>query len=327
MVPFQPTRNKKPIPPARGSPEQIQITTDGDYIIYLDGRPHKAIQNTLGELTAGVALGETPDNIDPSPPTRWGRGYKGPRRESFPLPDEYALDANETPLDQISVKTLTACFSALLNPKPHPSQGAWEKRLPITHQQWTLIASRYNNSLLTPRDYHLHFKHVTHRRIGTNNRFADQPSTCHFCRKYVESSSHLDLGRCPSLKKIFGTINKLLGFAPCKNRNIQEQTIDTLFCFPHKDTPQSVAHLLYMIAWRFIITDFYQLNYNKELPPFDEVQAYSIYKRTLVRYTTLAMAKAFTIRTIIHTRERSGATHPQRLLNIGLTVPSVLFLA
>eukprot|EP00962_Isochrysis_galbana_P060680 scaffold35434_cov157-Isochrysis_galbana.AAC.2 len=70
-----------------------------------------------------------------------------------------------------------------------------------------------------------------------------------------------------------------------------------------------------MIAWRFIITDFYQLNYNKERPPFDEAQAYSIYKRTLERYTTLVMAKAFTIRAIIHARERSRATHPQRLLN------------
>eukprot|EP00962_Isochrysis_galbana_P003217 scaffold907_cov120-Isochrysis_galbana.AAC.6 len=99
-----------------------------------------------------------------------------------------------------------------------------------------------------------------------------------------ESSVHL--GRCPSLKKIFGTINKALGFAPRQNRSTQEQTLDTLFCFPHKSTPPSVAHL-YMIAWRFIITDFYQLNYNKELPPFDEVQAYSIYKRTLERYTTL----------------------------------------
>ena len=75
-----------------------------------------------------------------------------------------------------------------------------------------------------------------------------------------------------------------------------EQTLDTLFCFPHKATPPSVAHL-YMIAWRFIITDFYQLNYNRELPPFDEAQAYSIYKRTLVgtleRYTTLVMAKPY----------------------------------
>ena len=151
-----------------------------------------------------------------------------------------------------------------------------------------------------------------HRRIGTNNRFADQPSTCRFCHKYVESSVHL--GRCPSLKKIFGTINKALGFAPRQNRSTQEQTLDTLFCFPHKSTPPSVAHL-YMIAWRYIITDFYQLNYNKELPPFDEVQAYSIYKRTLERYTTLVQAKAFKIRAFIHARERSGATHPQRLLN------------
>eukprot|EP00962_Isochrysis_galbana_P000797 scaffold225_cov111-Isochrysis_galbana.AAC.11 len=36
--------------------------------------------------------------------------------------------------------------------------------------------------------------------------FADQPSACRFCHKYVESSVHL--GRCPSLKKIFGTINQ-----------------------------------------------------------------------------------------------------------------------
>eukprot|EP00962_Isochrysis_galbana_P006045 scaffold1640_cov111-Isochrysis_galbana.AAC.6 len=61
----------------------------------------------------------------------------------------------------------------------------------LTTRQWKIIASRYNNSLLTPRDYHLHFKHITHRRIGTNNRFVDQPSTCRFCHKYAESSVHL----------------------------------------------------------------------------------------------------------------------------------------
>eukprot|EP00962_Isochrysis_galbana_P023737 scaffold7202_cov110-Isochrysis_galbana.AAC.10 len=46
-----------------------------------------------------------------------------------------------------------------------------------------------------------------------------------------------------------------------------------------------------------------------------KVQAYSIYTRTLERYTTLVMAKAYKIRTIIHTRERSGTPHPQGLLN------------
>eukprot|EP00962_Isochrysis_galbana_P002158 scaffold558_cov120-Isochrysis_galbana.AAC.12 len=73
------------------------------------------------------------------------------------------------------------------------------------------------------------------------NRFADQPSSCRLCRKYVESSVHL--GRCPSLKKIFGTINKTLGFTPSTNRNIQDKTLDTLFCFPHKDTPHIALHI------------------------------------------------------------------------------------
>eukprot|EP00962_Isochrysis_galbana_P030336 scaffold9830_cov129-Isochrysis_galbana.AAC.1 len=47
--------------------------------------------------------------------------------------------------------------------------GVGKENAPITTRQWKIIASRYNNSLLTPRDYHLHFKHITHRRIGTNN--------------------------------------------------------------------------------------------------------------------------------------------------------------
>eukprot|EP00962_Isochrysis_galbana_P004681 scaffold1290_cov115-Isochrysis_galbana.AAC.5 len=84
--------------------------------------------------------------------------------------------------------------------------GVKKKRLPLKKEQWNIIASIYNNSLLTPRDYHLHFKHITHRRIGTNNRFADQQSSCRFCRKYVESSDHL--GRCkagaPALRKSSG---------------------------------------------------------------------------------------------------------------------------
>jgi uncharacterized membrane protein len=47
-----------------------------------------------------------------------------------------------------------------------------------------------------------------------------------------------------------------------------------------------------MIAWRFIITDFYQLQFNSAMPPFDITRAYNIYARTLERYTLLVMAKA-----------------------------------
>jgi len=60
-----------------------------------------------------------------------------------------------------------------------------------------------------------------------------------------------------------------------------------------------VAHL-YLIAWRFIITDFYQLNYNTELLPLRRgPRAYSIYTRALERYTTLVMAKAYKVRVMV----------------------------
>eukprot|EP00962_Isochrysis_galbana_P002920 scaffold810_cov146-Isochrysis_galbana.AAC.2 len=91
------------------------------------------------------------------------------------------------------------------------SRSPLPPRKPLASQAPTFSPSR-----------HLHFKHITHRRIGTNNRFADQQSSCRFCRKYVESSVHF-LGRCPGLKKIFGTINKTLGFTLRADRNIQEK--------------------------------------------------------------------------------------------------------
>jgi hypothetical protein len=130
---------------------------------------------------------EFPDNIDPSPPAKLGSGCKGAQREAFPLPDEHALDEVGTPLDTTSVKTLTRVFSSNLNHKPHPSLAAWGKRLATGETHWSIVASRYNNTLLTPRDYHLHLKHISHRRIATNNRFQDQSTLCRFCHTHKKT--------------------------------------------------------------------------------------------------------------------------------------------
>jgi hypothetical protein len=74
------------------------------------------------------------------------------------------LDEEGTPLDTTSVKTLTRVFFSNMKHKPHPSLATWGERLAIRETHWRIVASRYNNTLLTPRDYHLHFKHITHRR-------------------------------------------------------------------------------------------------------------------------------------------------------------------
>jgi hypothetical protein len=90
---------------------------------------------------------------------------------------------------------------------------------------------------------------------------------------------------------MFGTLIRAVGFTPDKNRNVQRQALDTLFCHPHADTAPCIGNL-YLMAWRFILTDFYQLHFNKDRPPFDEEQAYSIFQHTLERYTILALAIA-----------------------------------
>jgi hypothetical protein len=73
---FRPTTPKSEKKPAFGEPDSVHITTDGDYIICIGENLYEGIPNALGELAIGDALDETPDNIDPSPPTRWGKGYK-----------------------------------------------------------------------------------------------------------------------------------------------------------------------------------------------------------------------------------------------------------
>jgi hypothetical protein len=78
--------------PPRGDEPYVRITKEGEYIQFIDGIPFEGIPNTLGELAVGAPLPAVPDNIDPSFPAKWGSGYKGPKREAFPLPDEYALD-------------------------------------------------------------------------------------------------------------------------------------------------------------------------------------------------------------------------------------------
>jgi hypothetical protein len=71
-----------------------------------------------------------------------------------------------------------------------------------------------------------------------------------------------------------------------------------------------------MIAWRFIITEFYQLQFNSELamPPFDITRAYHIYARTLERYTLLVMAKAHRTRTILLAWQRSDNLPSTRMV-------------
>jgi hypothetical protein len=77
----------------------VRITTSGHYVLLIGGTPYEGIPNALGELAKGEEITDDMEDLDldSSPPARWGKGYKGPRREAYPLPDEYSFDDEYTP--------------------------------------------------------------------------------------------------------------------------------------------------------------------------------------------------------------------------------------
>ena len=125
----------------------------------------------------------------------------------YPLADEYTLDG-VTPLDKMGVEQLTRAIQKT-DGKRRRLTGPenWKQRLPVPDNTWEHLATIYTSSMMTARDTHLHFKHLTHRRIGTYNRFADRDKTCRMCKASNESSTHL--GKCPRVVKIFETLDKL----------------------------------------------------------------------------------------------------------------------
>ena len=139
----------------------------------------------------------------------------------------------------------------------------------------------YTSPMVTARDMHLHFKHITHRRVGTynRNRFPDRANTCRICGETDESSTHL--GECPGTTSILGELNKVARFSPKIGRSREETIIDNLFViYPKGDAPK-VIYVLYLLAWRYIITDFYRIHYDGI--NFSEE---TILIRIIERYTT-----------------------------------------
>ena len=102
-------------------------------------------------------------------PAKWENGLKGPRHLEFPLADEYTL-GEKTQLDQITVADITRKLieNGPYN-KPQPARGTWACKLDLTHDEWKHVAKLYTHPLLKHTDKRPHFKHITHRRLGTGN--------------------------------------------------------------------------------------------------------------------------------------------------------------
>jgi len=134
----------------------------------------------------------------------------------------------------------------------------------------------------------MHFKHITHRRIGTYNRFPNRDPICRFCAQENESSVHL--GTCPALDNVFDTIHYLTDLSPTDDllhSTTAEKATKRLFMLP-QSTASTSREILYLLAWRYILTDFYRIHYDNAKFNSDYVV-----RRMLERYITLCKAALY----------------------------------
>ena len=89
-------------------------------------------------------------------------GYKTNKRLEYPLADEYTLDG-KTPLDGTGVEHLTEALQRKDRKRKRlTGPTKWEEKLQIPGDTWAHLAKLYTSPMVTARDMHLHFKHITH---------------------------------------------------------------------------------------------------------------------------------------------------------------------
>ena len=118
--------------------------------------------------------------------------------------------------------------------------------------------------------------HATGSRAATTTK-------CRLCGKHRENSTHL--ARCPSTLPIFQTIEAVAGYTPAKDRSTTQKIKDRLFAYPNSLTPDSLK-ALYLIAWRYIISDFYKVEFENHT--FHHVP---VLERVLSRFTALVRGR------------------------------------
>ena len=138
----------------------------------------------------------------------------------FPLAEEYSIhkERQNPPRQNNSLRHHKEHHEHDAQNRPAASErkhGTKDSASPKKNGEWSHVAKIHTHPLPkhTDKHKHPHFKHITHRRLGTRNRFAtSETHMCRLCGRYREDSKHL--AWCPATSTIFETIDALAGFSP-----------------------------------------------------------------------------------------------------------------
>jgi hypothetical protein len=281
------------------------LTTRGEqtnFYIILNSQCFPATRNHKGQVFITLPdAGPVPLPPNLSRANAWGKGYTALSMEdSVPTPNEFAFDNDSTKLDQLTIKRLTQLIYQKTKRKAPNAIKKWALKLakefaPAPPVNWHNLSQIYSSSFLTPKDFNLHFRHITHRGLYTRVRMNEANKLCRLCGNKTEHILHL--GQCPTVICPFLLMTEQRGFK-CSG---------ILFAFPDAETG-GIENII-ILAWKFIIRHSYQ----NSSTPVAFTDHNNISKIILGRFAELALGWSKKIKRRIYTNSCRGSPLPNTL--------------
>ena len=232
---------------------------------------------------------------------RWRGKVMGSAATTFPHPKSWRLGNIDKDLDRIEVKDITRAISER-EWVPPSCLAAWLTRL---GQMPDDLGHRYNNSLLTPKDWSSHFRNVLHRNMWVKGHDPDNPA-CRCCKHAYENIQHF--ATCERICPIFETLAALAassGVESLKDYDSltnKEKERFALFAITPRGARLEQGWInFHLLLWKYLIHSLTVLE--TENTPF---QIHSIWQATWQRFERKALAKQERTKTTILRMESRG---------------------
>ena len=164
--------------------------------------------------------------------------------------------------------------------------AAWAERIGLLPDD---IGGRYNNALLTPKDWASHFKNVLHRNMWTKGH-DDNDKACRCCKHAYENLQHF--ATCDVLGKLFASLAEVIadsGVDSLQNYDSfteRDKERFALFALTPEGPKLEAGWVnLHLLIWKYIIYSLTVLQ--TEGTPF---HTHSVWQAAWTRFTWKAEA-------------------------------------
>ena len=238
------------------------------------------------------------DKEDMREVVRWNGRVMGIAESTFPHPQEWCLGNMDIPLNKAGVRSLTKAIGEPYRVEPSCVR-AWESRIGALPSD---LGSRYNNAFLSPKDWHSHFKNVTHRAMFVRSHGNGDPG-CRCCKHARESLVHW--ATCDVVGDIFEAFAKVAGL-PTGSWTSETRERWALFAIPPSGEKLKDGLInLHLLVWKYLIALLTRMETEDEA-----YEPHKVWQAAWSKFKQKALAKSEAARTELLRAESRGKEKP-----------------